>query len=45
MSDVNLLSAILEKMTVEMKLTIPDLLEKSFQAQDIIDSMKNKKKR
>ncbi|XVF66165.1 hypothetical protein PTKIN_Ptkin10aG0013300 [Pterospermum kingtungense] len=44
MSDVNLLSAILEKMTVEMKLTIADLLEKSFQAQDLIDSMKNKKK-
>ena len=44
MSDVNLLSAILEKMTVEMKLTIADFLEKSFEAPDPINLMKTKKK-
>ncbi|XWS53559.1 hypothetical protein CRYUN_Cryun10bG0011700 [Craigia yunnanensis] len=44
MSDVNLLSAILEKMTVDMKLTIADFLEKSFEAPDPMDLMKTKKK-
>ncbi|XVE65562.1 hypothetical protein DITRI_Ditri08aG0009600 [Diplodiscus trichospermus] len=44
MADVNLLSAILEKMTVDMKLTIADFLEKSFKAPDPIDLMKTKKK-
>ncbi|EOY06636.1 hypothetical protein QUC31_016167 [Theobroma cacao] len=44
MSDVNLLSVILERMTVDMKLTIADFLEKSFQASDLSDLMKTKKK-
>ncbi|XP_022761252.1 exonuclease DPD1, chloroplastic/mitochondrial-like [Durio zibethinus] len=44
MLDVDLLSAILEKMTVDMKLTIADFLENSFAAPDPIDLMKTKKK-
>ena len=43
MSDVNLLSDILEKMTVDMKLTITDLLEKSFEAPDPINLKTEKK--
>lgn len=44
MSDVNLLSAVLEKMTVDMKLTMADFLERSFEAPDPVDLMKTKKK-
>ncbi|XVF28252.1 hypothetical protein REPUB_Repub15cG0013500 [Reevesia pubescens] len=44
MPDVDLLSAILEKMTVDMKLTIADFLENCFKSSDVIDSMKTKKR-
>lgn len=46
MSDVNLLTSILERMTFDMKLSITDLLERSFRASDLVHSKKknNKKK-
>ncbi|XWS08530.1 hypothetical protein CRYUN_Cryun40dG0010600 [Craigia yunnanensis] len=43
MSDVDLLTAILERMTIDMKLTITDFVEKSFKASDLIDSKTKKK--
>ncbi|XP_039067141.1 exonuclease DPD1, chloroplastic/mitochondrial-like [Hibiscus syriacus] len=44
MSDVNILTAIFERMTVEMKLTVADILEKSFKVSDVINLVKTKKK-
>ncbi|KAL4290857.1 hypothetical protein GQ457_14G016450 [Hibiscus cannabinus] len=44
MPDVDLLTAIFEKMMIEMKLTVADILEKSFKASDINELVKSKKK-
>ncbi|KAF9604304.1 hypothetical protein IFM89_005630 [Coptis chinensis] len=42
MSDANLLSTILQKMTIDLKLTVSSLLERAFKASDVV--LKNKKK-
>ncbi|KAL5782201.1 hypothetical protein ACOSP7_007230 [Xanthoceras sorbifolium] len=45
MSDVNVLSSVFERMILDMKLTITDLLERSFRASDlVITSKKNRNK-
>lgn len=44
MSDVNSLSMVLQKLTFDLKLTIPDLVRKSFTALDCINKKKKTKK-
>ncbi|PNX84145.1 DNA polymerase III polC-type, partial [Trifolium pratense] len=42
MEDVNTLSSILPKLTSDLKLTLSDLIDKSFREEDIINSKKKK---